>query len=125
MPAPLTSRALAAAAVAFCMLLGTGNAVARVSISISPTYAQLIAGRDQQFTATVSGNANTGVIWQVNNAMGGATETGTISSSGLYASPQQIPDPALVTITAIAKADRSHVRRRRIFVPWMNCQMLP
>jgi hypothetical protein len=82
-------------------------AVAGVSISISPTYSQLIAGQPLQFTASVSGSGDKDVIWQVNNAKGGAAEVGTISPSGLYSSPRTIPDPALVTITAIAKADRA------------------
>jgi hypothetical protein len=82
-------------------------AVAGVSISVSPTYSQLIAGQPLQFTATVSGSGNKEIIWQVNNAKGGAAEVGTISPSGLYDSPQKIPDPALVTITAIAKTDRA------------------
>jgi len=76
-----------------------------VSISISPTSGSVQVGLTQQFTATISGTTNTTATWQVNGVTGGATSTGTVSSSGLYTAPAAIPSPPTVTVTAISTAD--------------------
>jgi len=81
-------------------------AKASVTISISPSYVQLVAGQTLQFTTTVSGASDTRVVWQGDNADGGAAQSGTIWTSGLYTPPQTLPNPALVTITAEARANR-------------------
>lgn len=75
-----------------------------IAISISPTAASLAVGATQQFTATVTGTANTAVTWQVNNVTGGDPANGTISQSGLYTAPQTIPVSG-ITITAVSQAD--------------------
>lgn len=75
-----------------------------VVISISPTTASLGINATQQFTATVTGIANTAVTWQVNNTTGGSSTVGTINSSGLYTAPAAIPS-GTVTVTAISQAD--------------------
>jgi hypothetical protein len=77
------------------------------AVSVSPTYSQLVAPGTLQFSAGVSGSGNTNVIWEVDNAIGGNSVYGTITSSGLYTPPHKLPAPALVTITAVAKADPS------------------
>src|SRR5208282_1891486 len=56
----------------------------------------------QQFTATVTGNANTAVTWQVDGAPGGGAASGTISASGLFAPGTQA---GLHTITAVSVAN--------------------
>ncbi len=77
-----------------------------IAITISPTSATLAAGATQQFQATVTGSTNTAVTWQVNGVAGGSTQTGTISTTGLYTAPS--PDqPLQVTVTAVAAADTS------------------
>jgi hypothetical protein len=76
-----------------------------VSVSISPTYAVVPLGQVQQFTATVNGTGNTAVTWQVDNADGGDSTTGTISASGLYTAPSALPTPASATVTAVSQAD--------------------
>ena len=53
-----------------------------VTISISPTTKTLTTNRTQQFTATVTGAANTAVTWSVTETGGG-----TIDTSGLYTAP--------------------------------------
>ncbi len=74
---------------------------ARAAVTISPAYAQVVAGQTLQLTATP------GVIWQVDNANGGATATGRISKTGLYTAPSKLPKPAIATITAISRTDPS------------------
>ena len=52
------------------------------SVSVSPTTTGLTASQSQQFTATVTGNANTPVVWSISPA-----NVGSISGSGLYTAP--------------------------------------
>src|SRR5205814_3576343 len=59
----------------------------------------------QQFTATVQNTSNTAVTWQVSGVTGGNATVGTISSSGLYTAPAVVPNPAIVTVTAVSQAD--------------------
>src|SRR5213076_3092049 len=76
-----------------------------VSVTIAPTSATVAARGTQQFTATVQNTSNTAVTWQVNGVTGGNATVGTISSSGLYTAPAVVPNPAIVTVTAVSQAD--------------------
>lgn len=78
-----------------------------VTVTISPTSAAVGAGAEQQFTATVTNATSTDVTWQVNGIAGGSSSVGTISSSGLYTAPASVPNPAVVTVTAVSAADTS------------------
>ena len=82
-------------------------APAPVAISISPTTATVKVRTTKQFTATVQNSANTSVIWKVNGISGGNGSLGTISTSGLYRAPNNVPNPAVVTVSATAAADPS------------------
>src|SRR5262249_48597310 len=75
-----------------------------VTISVAPVVASLVTGATQQFTATVTGSANTAATWQVNNTTGGNTTFGTIDSTGLYTAPNAIP-AGTITVTAVSQAD--------------------
>jgi hypothetical protein len=57
--------------------------VPAVTISISPTTANINQKATQQFTGTVGGAANIGITWTVVPATG----AGTVSTSGLYTAP--------------------------------------
>src|ERR1022692_840308 len=83
---------------------GGSSGTPTVSITISPTSATITAGGTQQFQATVTGSSNTAVTWEVNNVVGGSTQTGTISATGLYAAPMTTV-VLQVTVTAVAVAD--------------------
>lgn len=63
-------------------------------VSISPTASSLQTGAQQQFSATVAGAANTGVIWSASG--------GTITSTGLYTAPGAA---GTFTITAASSVD--------------------
>lgn len=71
-----------------------------VTVSVSPTSASLTTGKTQQFSASVSGTTNTSVTWEVNGVQGGNTTVGTISTSGLYTAPANVPSGGSVTVTA-------------------------
>jgi hypothetical protein len=62
-------------------------------------------GQPLQFTATVNGTGNTAVTWQVDNANGGDSTIGTVSTSGLFTAPSALPIPATASITAVSQAD--------------------
>ena len=69
-----------------------------VSVTVSPATAQVQVNTKQQFTATVQGNSNQAVTWDVNGTVGGNSALGFIDSiSGLYTAP---PTPVSVTVHA-------------------------
>ncbi len=94
-------------AVLLASLLAPGAARAAVTVTLDRPYTQLQVGggRTLQYAATVSGTANHGVIWQVDNVIGGAAASGTVSKTGLYTAPSAVPVPAIATVTAVSKAD--------------------
>jgi parallel beta-helix repeat protein len=74
---------------------------------VSSSSSSVLLGNTQQFTATVTGTSNTAVTWSVNGISGGNSTGGTISSAGLYTAPQDLPNPANVTIRATSQANSS------------------
>ncbi len=75
-----------------------------VSISVSPTSAQVSAGAHQQFSAKVTGSTNQSVKWTVAGSGCSGSSCGSISSSGLYTAPATVPNPHTITVTATAVA---------------------
>jgi hypothetical protein len=63
---------------------------ATVSVSVSPSNSSVLLGNTQQFTATVAGTSNDGVLWSVNGVSGGNSIFGTINSTGLYTATQRM-----------------------------------
>ncbi len=64
-------------------------------LAVAPPAAAVPAGLTQQFSATIN-NAPAAVGWSVS----GGAAYGTITASGLYTAPAQIPNPPTATITA-------------------------
>jgi hypothetical protein len=80
-----------------------------VSVTVSPAGATLAPLQTQQFTATVTGTANTAVTWSLalgEDAPPGA-DPGAIEASGLYSAPASVPVQYTVTVTARSQADAS------------------
>ena len=67
---------------------------AQVSISVSPTTANVQTGGQQQFSAYVSGTSNTAVTWSASG--------GTVTTNGLYGAPSAA---GAYTVTAVSAAD--------------------
>jgi hypothetical protein len=67
-------------------------------VTIEPTAATVVAGTPQPFVATVTGNANTSVTWNVQEGASG----GTISSTGVYTAPTA---PGTYHVVATSQAD--------------------
>jgi uncharacterized protein (DUF1800 family) len=92
---------IASAAVKEAVTGPSGN----LSVSVAPGTATIRAGATQTFTATVTGNSNTNVTWSVNGTAGGSATLGTITATGLYTAPNNLPTPNTVTVTATSAAD--------------------
>jgi hypothetical protein len=69
--------------------------------------ASVTLGSSSQYSATVSGSANTAVTWSVNGVAGGNATDGSISAAGLYTAPTTAPQPSTVTISATSVANRT------------------
>jgi hypothetical protein len=78
-----------------------------ITVSITPTAANVRAGATQPFTATVTGTTNKGVTWSVNGIVAGNATMGTISSNGVYTAPATVPNPSAITIELVSAADAS------------------
>lgn len=70
------------------------------SISVAPKNASVAVGKTMQYSATVTGLANSSVTWLAGGVVGGNATVGTISSTGLYTAPNNLPGQNPVQITA-------------------------
>ena len=70
---------------------------APVGVAVNPGNAELKVGTTQAFSATVTGSADTSVLWSIQEAPNG----GTISASGLYSPPSK-PGTFHVIATSVA-----------------------
>ena len=71
--------------------LSVTGALRAQSIAISPGYTSIGVNQTVQYTATVTGLANTTVTWEVSGVVGGNSKLGTISTTGLYTAPATAP----------------------------------
>lgn len=71
-----------------------------VTITVTPTSAQIYQGNPVQFMASVQNAAASSIVWQVNGVANGNPTVGTIDSTGLYVAPAAVPTPATVMVTA-------------------------
>jgi hypothetical protein len=62
-------------------------AVTVFSLAVSPAVSLLDPAATQQFTASLQGISNTGVVWSVDGNAGGNSSVGTITTDGLYTAP--------------------------------------
>jgi len=84
----------------FAAALLAPNALIAQSITISPGYTTVGVNGTVQYTATVTGLANTAVTWSVSGVKGGNSTYGTITTGGLYTAPAKIPSNG-VTVSAL------------------------
>lgn len=68
----------------------------QILVAISPATATVTAGGSQQFTATLTGTAQTGINW--------SSSAGTISTTGLFTAPNA-SSATNVTVNATSAAD--------------------
>jgi hypothetical protein len=69
-------------------------------LAVSPSSAKVLLGNTQQFTCNVScGN------WSVNGTVAGSSTLGTISATGLYTAPPDLPSSTNVMVSATNQAN--------------------
>ncbi len=76
-------------------------AISAQTVKISPGYTSIGVNATLQYTATVTGLANTTVTWSVEGKVGGSATYGTITPAGLYTAPATIPANG-ITVSALA-----------------------
>ena len=86
-----------------------------ITVSISPTSSLLSTGGTEQFTATVTGTANTAVTW--------SATAGTISSSGLYTAPAAAGSYT-VRVTSVADTTKSASAAVTVSLPGTSTVLL-
>ena len=94
---------------------GGGGGGGAVKVSVSPTSVTLFSNQTQQFTATVSGTANTGVTW--------SATAGSVNASGLYTAPT-VKSQTSAVVTATSNADSSKSASAAVTIDPVNNQTL-
>ncbi|PYU64461.1 MAG: hypothetical protein DMG49_26620 [Acidobacteria bacterium] len=84
---------------------GGGGGGQQITVTINPTSTIVTVNQSTPFTDSVAGTTNTAVEWEVNSVVGGTATTGTISASGVYTAPAQVPSPAKVTVRVLLQSD--------------------
>ncbi len=79
---------------------GGGSNPPQVQVSVNPLAKTLTTGQAQTFAATVTGNANTTVVWSIQEGAAG----GSIGTMGLYTAPAS---PTTAHVVATSQADLS------------------
>jgi hypothetical protein len=96
-----------------------GGGSGGVMLTLSPSSATVVVGQNEAFLATVSGSTNTAVTWEVNGITDGNTTIGTIAG-GVYTAPMKVPNPASVTVTAVAQANTSITKSAVVLIVASN-----
>src|ERR1017187_7794772 len=90
----------------------SGPPITQAQVTVSGG-GQVRLGSTAQFTATVTGETNSAVTWQVNGVNGGSAGAGTISAAGPYTPPGTIPGGAtsgLLTVMGTGFVSGSQVQ---------------
>ena len=85
----------------------SANGQSSSAVTVSPATGNVRAGDTLQFSAKVSGTTDQTVVWSVNGMVGGNASSGTISASGLYTAPTDLPSPNSVSIEATSSSDKT------------------
>jgi uncharacterized protein (TIGR03437 family) len=78
---------------------------AAVAVTLTPASSTIRCGATLTFTAKVANTTDSAVAWQVNGQAGGSSSAGTISATGVYTGPADLPNPTAVIVTAVSHAD--------------------
>jgi len=90
-----------------CSSSNGGGSPSAPTVTVTSSASMVLLGNQVQFTAQVTGTTNTAVTWSVNEVAGGNSTVGTISASGVYTAPGDLPNPANMSISATSQADTS------------------
>ena len=81
-----------------CVISGVffgGNNGSGINVSVTPSSLFLSANQQQQFAAALTGTATPNITWSIN-----PSDSGTITSSGVYTAPAEPANGQAVTVTA-------------------------
>ncbi|MCX6611832.1 MAG: DUF1800 family protein, partial [Acidobacteria bacterium] len=84
-------------------------------ITVYPGAATIAKGTSRQMTGYVQLSPNT-VSWSINGVLGGNSTFGTVSQTGLYQAPAEVPTPNLITIRVASKAYPNEVGTAQISI---------
>lgn len=80
-----------------------------VVVNVAPAAATVALEQSQQFTASVGGTTDQRVVWDVNGIVGGnetfGTITNTLTDSGRYTAPRNMPPGGQVAVRATSQAN--------------------
>jgi uncharacterized protein (DUF1800 family) len=76
-----------------------------VTVTLTPAGRTIRCGATLSLTAKLANTTNLAVIWLVNGQVGGSPTVGTVSATGAYTAPADLPSAAAVTVTAVSLAD--------------------
>ncbi len=76
-----------------------------VTVTVTPANSTIRCGATLSLAVKLVNTTNSGVIWLVNGIVGGSPAAGTISGTGVYTAPADLPSTAAVTVTAVSQAD--------------------
>jgi hypothetical protein len=86
-----------------------------LKIAISPCAdVRVAAGSTQQFSASRKGVAETSVTWNVSGLGCSKSDCGTISDSGLYTAPVNIPTPPIVVVEVTSQTNMGASGRTKL-----------
>ena len=80
-----------------------------VSVTVSPSAANVPVNTTQQFTASVTNATTQAVNWSVSGAPGGNSTVGLISTTGLYTAPAVPPSGGTAAVQAASAVSPSAV----------------
>jgi hypothetical protein len=83
----------------------TQGTIQSITVTVTPPQAAIQVGKSLQFSAQVTDAPTNSVTWEVNGIPAGNTTIGTIDSNGLYVAPKAVPNPAVVTVSAVSTLD--------------------
>lgn len=76
-----------------------------ITVTVGPASGSVVLGNQLTFSATVTNTADTSVTWNVSGIAGGSSALGTITSTGVYTAPADLPATTGVQVTATSHAD--------------------
>ena len=92
-----------------------------LKIAISPcTDVRVAAGSTQQFSASRKGVTETSVTWNVTGLGCSKSACGTISDSGLYTAPVNIPTPPIVVVEVTSQTNMGASGRTKLTIAPAN-----
>jgi TonB family protein len=101
--------------------LNPGADIGVSSISVSPCGdVQVPAGSTLQFSASGKGITDTSVTWSVSGPGCSKSACGTVSDTGLYTAPADIPNPPTIIVEATPRTDVTITAKSKVTIVQAN-----